>query len=485
MGIVTWLHLSDLHFIAGAEFESFNQKVVLDALWDDVRHQVVNGLKPDFIIFTGDVAYHGKQDEYDLARDLFFEPLLIASGLTKDRLFVIPGNHDIDWSEMDPIVSAGMGKLLTNRDQINQFLSSSQQRSFAFTKFRAFAAFMDSYFGKTPSFSDGHYFSVGVVETLDHSHKIGVLGLNSGWMSACVRDAQGSALDQGNLFVGERQLDEALKELGKSGKVDLLVACLHHPVDWLNQDDRFRIERQLATKCDFVLHGHWHEQQVKIVQSLDGQVVYIPAGAVYAQRDYPNGYNIVQVDLRSRKAKVHLRRYNDQRTEWTKDIFATGEEGDGKVELSLSKRVLGEESLDAPMNSRKILLVENDPVWQEIVQSILIAPDFMIRTAISYAEARSLLQTSFDVIIVNLCLHGDSDFEGVALLEALGDRVPCIVLTGSATSTRGLYERYGIFEVFVKGRTFNRAEFLATVKRALSQPIASQTPERAWRVLGD
>ena len=132
-------------------------------------------------------------------------------------------------------------------------------------------------------------------------------------------------------------------------------------------------------------------------------------------------------------------------------------------------------SLRPSVSSKKILLVENDPVWQDVVKGILVAPDFMVETAVTYAEARAKIRESFDMIIVNLCLHGDSDYEGVALLGDLGNRIPCVVLTGSATSTRGLYERYGVFEAFIKGKTFNLAEFLATVRNALSQSESSHT----------
>jgi hypothetical protein len=44
--------------------------------------------------------------------------------------------------------------------------------------------------------------------------------------------------------------------------------------------------------------------------------------------------------------------------------------------------------------------------------------------------------------------------------------VPRIVLTGSAIAVRGLFERYDVYEVFVKGAAFNRAQFLQTVKAA-------------------
>nr|MBC8234528.1 calcineurin-like phosphoesterase [bacterium] len=68
MHTITWLHLSDLHFQKNDEY---NRGVVLDALWKDISERVncINSDlgKLDFICVTGDIAYHGKTEEYELA----------------------------------------------------------------------------------------------------------------------------------------------------------------------------------------------------------------------------------------------------------------------------------------------------------------------------------------------------------------------------------------------------------------------------------
>jgi hypothetical protein len=68
---------------------------VLKALVKSIGDYREQGRCPDLIFATGDVAYSGKADEYKLAIR-FFDDLLAAAGLEKQRLFVIPGNHDVD-----------------------------------------------------------------------------------------------------------------------------------------------------------------------------------------------------------------------------------------------------------------------------------------------------------------------------------------------------------------------------------------------------
>ncbi len=100
MAEMTWLHLSDWH----QKGKDFDRQVVRDALIRDIeeREKISPDLaKIDFIIFSGDVAHAGKKEEYEAAQENLFEPLLQATGLTAERLFIVPGNHDLDRSTFE------------------------------------------------------------------------------------------------------------------------------------------------------------------------------------------------------------------------------------------------------------------------------------------------------------------------------------------------------------------------------------------------
>ncbi|MBN1889698.1 MAG: hypothetical protein JW850_17005, partial [Thermoflexales bacterium] len=64
MSTITWLHLSDLHFRPS---QSYDANIVLKSLLQDVKDRLQDGLKPDLIVVTGDVAFSGQADEYQLA----------------------------------------------------------------------------------------------------------------------------------------------------------------------------------------------------------------------------------------------------------------------------------------------------------------------------------------------------------------------------------------------------------------------------------
>lgn len=92
-----WIHLSDFHF---AMSDPYERNTVLQALLVEIRRRrKEEGFQPDALFVTGDLAYSGQAGEYQQV-SAFFEKLLDAAGLDKQRLFVVPGNHDLDGEDM-------------------------------------------------------------------------------------------------------------------------------------------------------------------------------------------------------------------------------------------------------------------------------------------------------------------------------------------------------------------------------------------------
>ena len=91
MRCISWLHISDIHM---RPRDAWPQQVVMTAMCEDIRAKRPD--RPaDFVLVTGDLAFGGKAEEYELVRDFLYE-LSAASGVAVDRIFCIPGNHDID-----------------------------------------------------------------------------------------------------------------------------------------------------------------------------------------------------------------------------------------------------------------------------------------------------------------------------------------------------------------------------------------------------
>src|SRR6266850_6022192 len=98
---LTWLHLSDLHVRSG---DQYDQRVALSALINDLVAIVdTQGLHFDVVFITGDIAFSGRTEEYDLA-GRFLRDLSSAISVPMDLVFCVPGNHDVDRSRLTPFL---------------------------------------------------------------------------------------------------------------------------------------------------------------------------------------------------------------------------------------------------------------------------------------------------------------------------------------------------------------------------------------------
>jgi predicted MPP superfamily phosphohydrolase len=331
---ITWLHLSDLHIKSNDPVESYNRRIILNALFDDIRNQISQGWVPDFIIFSGDLAYKGKKEEYDLAVNSFLEPLIKVTGLTRDNLFFVPGNHDIDRSTINNIESAGMRALLYNPDKITEFLLDLNKLPFYFSKFESYGTFFNESFGPHIEFSGSSYYYSKSFNL--RGIKIGIMGLNSSWMSGYSSNDRGKIKDEGNLLLGEVQLNMALENVADS---DLKIAIMHHPIRCCHPEEQDRIWSLFKKNCDFIVHGHVHNSRIYAHYDPQNSVLIIPSGSLYGEegRKSLNGYNIVRYDFDEKQCKIKLRRYSDMGMsgpQWVKDIESSGEENNGILSFS-------------------------------------------------------------------------------------------------------------------------------------------------------
>jgi predicted MPP superfamily phosphohydrolase len=216
---LTWIHLSDWH----QEGKKFDRKVVGDALVADIEKR--KNISPDlgdidFIVFSGDVANAGRPNEYEDAIRELFQPLLAASGVSPKRLFIVPGNHDLDRG----LIPVGLSKPLKSHDQVETLWNEDEKRNQLFLPFQAFYRFLKDYTGHNqPKLADTCEFEIG-------GKKIALLGINSAWMCARNKEKGGRFNDQGCLCIGEQQIYEPLKQITNA---DIKIAILHHPFDWL------------------------------------------------------------------------------------------------------------------------------------------------------------------------------------------------------------------------------------------------------------
>ena len=97
---VNILHISDLHFGCGGErVELFNnqRKRLICSLVQKLceYYDDFGSWKPDIVVVSGDLAYHGQSAEYSQYVKDFYEVVKNGFGIEDDCIIVCPGNHDV------------------------------------------------------------------------------------------------------------------------------------------------------------------------------------------------------------------------------------------------------------------------------------------------------------------------------------------------------------------------------------------------------
>lgn len=307
---ITWLHLSDLHVSTSVDSE---WKAERSAILSDIRdHQTSAGaelpnragcmLRPDVIFVTGDLAWSGKTEEYQEVED-FLRELLEITQLTPERLFVVPGNHDVDRSAVEGNGYHTAAVRMLADPSLNPQALNNIAKGFwplegpLLAKFDAYTRSQKRLgvkYGSNTSYS---------VSLEIGGAQIEVLGLNSAWTSF-EKDEDTRRV----LMLGLPQIDERLSSRNAPA---LRIGLMHHPRDTLhNADAASALDKLLLNNTCVLLTGHMHDQRIVYEHEPEREHVRFAAGAVYADQSRwsQHAYSYGICDLASGEVTAYMRR---------------------------------------------------------------------------------------------------------------------------------------------------------------------------------
>ena len=325
MSLFRILHISDLHIKAD---ENFDRSVVLVPLIKRVCEDLDSGMRPELLIVTGDIAYSGKADEYKLAKE-FFDKLLKKLCIGDERLFIVPGNHDIYRNKYRP-------KDVPSYDDMSELNCELENEEFRNDLFKG----MNEYFNFTeknyPHLKSRHGRLVPFVTTYttEASKRIGLIGLNSAWMCRRSPDREGIA-------IGEYQVIKAIEEIQKEGHHDLIIYLFHHPLEWLWPKD-MKVCRAEFKNDSIILCGHIHDAEGGYVRDLNGKSLYqFYAGAAYAKSTFhSNRFQYVTVDLEKNAVTLDFRIFIVEERKWSID-GGKGKDGTARFRMESGSKTFG------------------------------------------------------------------------------------------------------------------------------------------------
>lgn len=215
----------------------------------------------DAVIVTGDIAYSGQREEYQEATDWLVR-LCDAAGCERLSVFVVPGNHDVDWSEVDQLVRDQHERLANlGPGEVDEFISSryhsKQGSSLLLGKLNNYREFANQYGRDFKSFEDPCWTEPTI--TLG-SLTVCFVGMNTVLFSD-KHDAKG------HLVLGRSQYITSLCSDDNGDNTEYIV-LMHHPFDWLK--DGLQAKQWLENRARIWLMGHEHTFGVNKVINLQG-----------------------------------------------------------------------------------------------------------------------------------------------------------------------------------------------------------------------
>lgn len=286
IGQMRLLHLSDIHF---REPECLRPDADPDVpyrtrLANDVLELCRLGGPVDAILVGGDIAFKGHPREYGVAEQWLLK-LAADCGCRLDRIFVVPGNHDVDRSICAKSQSVGNAHAMIaqapraakSRVLRSQLGDPDTGRALfsPLAAYNEFAAKFDcNVYPDRPFWHHDHDLGSGVT--------LRMFGLTSTLISG---------LGDRDDAPGRLYLSPLQTVLNPVPDVLNLVLC-HHPPSWFV--DAADVDDAVNNRAVIQLFGHDHRQRC----SRPPEYIRFAAGAVNPDRNEPDwkpGYNLLDV----------------------------------------------------------------------------------------------------------------------------------------------------------------------------------------------
>jgi Calcineurin-like phosphoesterase len=363
------LHISDLHECGPREYsphkgESWRRRRVLGEAWDRNLDAFLQDGPLNLVCFTGDAAYSGLPEEYEAASK-FFAMLLRRLDLGYDRLFLVPGNHDIARS-LNRDVWEKVRAFSPQTDPLNlaRWMAggkpppgfSNDWRDQILARQGAYRHWIRTSLGRpeldpqnSPHGFLGYRFTG---ETTDGGIPLHIIGLDSAWL--CGDDS-----DAGRLLLTDAQVGNLTSDDHGRPLEGLRIALVHHPFSDLI--DGAHCRRLLGERTDLVLRGHLHLAEVETWVDPDNKVNLLAAGCLYETEKadhYPSACQVITLNHDSLghlgRVDLRFRSFSPRGGHWHDDDSFYKRSHEGRVTGFAQEPLLPVVETDTPSSGGKL-----------------------------------------------------------------------------------------------------------------------------------
>ncbi|MGD2092267.1 MAG: HEAT repeat domain-containing protein [Candidatus Aminicenantes bacterium] len=310
------LHLSDIHY--ALENDPFITRIFHEFLRDIQQWRTQqNNKKIHSICLTGDIAQSGQKNQY-ISINEKINAILNTTGCSKDNLFIIPGNHDVhEYKNISHQGKTTLEQVQENKLNIDSGVLNN------FENYREFHEKFSHYYGflETSGYVNSLTEKRSGIPRPWYSRKlqdfpVRIIGLNSALF--CLKYHS----QRGKIRMGTSQFDEAYFQ-GQPGKLssgEVVILLTHHPIDWLEENEKDELKTLIDRYSVIHFHGHVHRLDINEVRSHSGSTyISIGTGSIYGEKGTKdiNTYHIMTLDFQNQEIHIWSRRWVPELGMWT------------------------------------------------------------------------------------------------------------------------------------------------------------------------
>lgn len=334
MSQLSFIHLSDIHFVKSSNDPSDIDKDLREAIINDLEINGRENLKNVVgILVTGDIAFSGNKKEYEIAKE-YLNRVCNVLHINPSNVYCVPGNHDVNQSVVnssDLIFTAQNAvdekRTIDDADKIFSKYISDNNFNVLFKPIDEYNEFAKRF--ECDISSDNIFWQKDFV--LEENLKLRIIGINSSFLSNRT-DHQKDKPDR-LMYIGQAQIP------CYETNVATLLMCHHPPQCWKFKDD---ILQRINKRADIQLYGHMHSQSVEIMD--ENAIIY--SGAVHPTRtiDWLPRYNWITIssktenDERILKVEIYPRCLTVDRDAFTMDSTCPQGENHISHEINIDRK---------------------------------------------------------------------------------------------------------------------------------------------------
>lgn len=292
---LVWLHLSDIHYC----YNNYNTKWMRSKLVEVIK-DINKKSDIKFIFITGDLLYQFRNDFSSVSE--FIEDIIKSVNLEKDKVLIVPGNHDLRRIPLRKTIIDGLNnsgeivcKFVSNMDRDTYRILLEGQKEF----FNFYKEFLE----RDEKWDELHFYK--------EYGECNIINLNT-----CLLSGQDN--EEGKLSIDLDKLIDVLENIKDSDKPNIVMG--HHSIECFDESEREQIIQMFDDYgVDLYLCGHVHKSKYKIHNDSKRDIPCLVCGSAMVDDYSDPSFIIGEINMESFLCSVKYYVWNNRLNLWSED----------------------------------------------------------------------------------------------------------------------------------------------------------------------